>query len=639
MHMKYFRILFVSSCLLFSINLVGQSSSSIKLPNPKVQKLCNSFAKKWTERPAEIGIGFYAGKEGELYFYCTDEKWLKETLSNAVYRIAADLVVADDFACGKEVDDSKAYKGKILGMYNLPQLYKFKQKSEPGTFLARVGNIPGSYKSKDFEINLIAAFNTYLSYYLSYIDIPNYRWQLLDMPFYMSKPVKAADYVVDKSNTEAKILDEIKKDTISFSLPYAMEEKYDKTLIDSLYQINGLDSYHIHSITVSVETDISIEEKKAERMELNKAQDLIRYISKLNGVEFENIEIKVLQNFEAFKNAVKSTDHDYLSKVSKEAIIARLKDETVLNELRGVLREIRSTTVSVKVSSKDDRPDYLFAEDKSEFSNYLEQNNVEEALKLQGNIFEKIKQKTYPASYSAQLEIPKKAEFSLLANNQAVFNYFMQIKDGQYVENELKELVDLDPDNMELKYNLAVAQLINGLAKKDSSKLDRLNNDIASISASSVPSQMKQRLQLNYNLVMAELYMAHKNYSAKDSVLSTIYDTYTAVKMENKDVLSFAQFLTSYSSYDKAIGLIESRINASTKPDEELLYYYLNLRLFDDDFMASNKGLELIDKAMSVNKSRFCTLFESTKNGGASFQLKTEAGLGDAFCSKCQSNL
>ncbi|HEY1202571.1 MAG TPA: hypothetical protein VGE79_16395, partial [Niastella sp.] len=66
------------------------------------------------------------------------------------------------------------------------------------------------------------------------------------------------------------------------------------------------------------------------------------------------------------------------------------------------------------------------------------------------------------------------------------------------------------------------------------------------------------------------------------------------------------------------------------------LFYYLNLKLFDAEPLASAAVKKAALNAIVINGPRFCRFFNSIKKGGASFQLLGDNELRALYCESCR---
>lgn len=144
-----------------------------------------------------------------------------------------------------------------------------------------------------------------------------------------------------------------------------------------------------------------------------------------------------------------------------------------------------------------------------------------------------------------------------------------------------------------------------------------------------------QRMLVNYYILVSEWHMNREEYDAKDKTVDSVVHHYSELQLNDKELVSLARYLSAYSRMDEADSLLApraSRIDVS----ENLLLYYLNLKLFNPSFYETDQFESLVLNAVSINRKRFCKLFSSINKGGVSFQLLEYEVLRDMHCEYCK---
>ncbi|MBP6313319.1 MAG: hypothetical protein KA408_13675 [Flavobacteriales bacterium] len=139
---------------------------------------------------------------------------------------------------------------------------------------------------------------------------------------------------------------------------------------------------------------------------------------------------------------------------------------------------------------------------------------------------------------------------------------------------------------------------------------------------------------INLNIIWAELDMAKGDYSKKDTRMTYILKNYKSVPMEPTDHLSLAQYFASYANYDDAKAVISPYLS-DINVDENLLFYYLNLTIFDVEQTKKSSYRQTMLNAVNKNKPRFCALFDPISEGGVTFQLLDDPILSKTYCETC----
>lgn len=115
-----------------------------------------------------------------------------------------------------------------------------------------------------------------------------------------------------------------------------------------------------------------------------------------------------------------------------------------------------------------------------------------------------------------------------------------------------------------------------------------------------------------------------------------IYQTYVPLKLNDNDLVNLAKYFSHYSKFDWATTLLSSRVK-SIDASEDLLFYYLSLTIFNTRNTASVPYRTMMLNAVNQNRKRFCGLFNSSYEGGVSFQLLEDPNLKKTYCENCQA--
>ena len=129
--------------------------------------------------------------------------------------------------------------------------------------------------------------------------------------------------------------------------------------------------------------------------------------------------------------------------------------------------------------------------------------------------------------------------------------------------------------------------------------------------------------------------MGQYKYYAKDEAVKYIYLTYVDMQLSDEDMLVMAKFLSYYSQMKLSELLLEKRIH-QLNVNEDLLFYYLNLKLYHPAEFAQESVKKAVQNAIGINRKRYCRFFNAMGNGGASFQLLDYDVLRNIYCDNCK---
>jgi hypothetical protein len=272
---------------------------------------------------------------------------------------------------------------------------------------------------------------------------------------------------------------------------------------------------------------------------------------------------------------------------------------------------------------------------RKEFDKEVKSKDIETASNIQKVIFSKIITNKIPTTLITELEIPEKNEYGGLLNANTVYKYFLDEEDLVATYNDIKKLKSLIPNSKEVWYNYVALKFYIWLKALEQVDEQQFKNEILSLKQKGIPAPLVNRMMVNYNIILTEIYMYNRAYDKKNKTLKNIYYEYKNTQPSPSDLLSIAQYFVAYAKYDWAIKLLKPYIT-KVDVDEDLLFYYINLTIYDEKMIKNDGYKQILLNAIDVNTKRFCDMFNSIKNGGISFQLLKYEILKSNYCQSCE---
>jgi len=93
--------------------------------------------------------------------------------------------------------------------------------------------------------------------------------------------------------------------------------------------------------------------------------------------------------------------------------------------------------------------------------------------------------------------------------------------------------------------------------------------------------------------------------------------------------------LAYYANIEWAAELLDKKVRSITV-DEDLLFYYLNLTLINSSITKSDEYRTIMLNASTLNKKRYCNMFDSPEKNGVTFQLLEDEYLKKGYCEICK---
>lgn len=411
------------------------------------------------------------------------------------------------------------------------------------------------------------------------------------------------------------------------------KSNYSQKDIQPLYDSLQLTNFNIKSI--SIRSYSSIEGETVRNLELQqlRSESIINAIQAFQNPSITN-SISTSENWVEFLNDISGTPYDYLSKLSKNEIKEKLKNKKLSNELEPFLQKHRKAIIVLELQKKNKYKNLSEKELINAFNSSIIENNLEKAIEIQNSIFDKIGNYEINASSLNQLSIPHKSEFGTLLNKNAMCQYLYNETNIYETFLELQKLEKLLPKNEHIKYNLCAIKFKVWLLKAELIDPVEFKKQISALSKYDIHNRLIKRMLINYHIIMSETYMSAGDYANKDRSLRYIHSNYKYTTLTDADILSIAQYFSSYSKYDWATKLTSKRVK-NINVNEDLLFYYLNLTLRDRKLVKKSAYRTIMLNAININRDRYCIIFNSKRKRGASFQLLENAYLRDTYCENC----
>jgi uncharacterized protein YkwD len=607
---------------------VPANAYGIDYSNEKYDQKCTRCKEVMARKPQEVLYGLY-NMDGDIIFSINDPEYFFKIFQHSGDGIAVDIMSRDQYACGgkNKFAGSAIHKGYLLPPVYFKELKANSYQDENGNIYVKIGEVPDKLKSKEIELNMLLLQDKFLCIYNPFFDIPGSRWDLLDMGMFLDSAQKIKnnnDQITVTTYRELKFEIPFEKNVSEYS-PADIQPIYDSLKLDS-YTITKIDIRAYSSVEGTTERNIILQEKRA--------ASIVKALSEIQSEEIPQTT-SAKENWVEFYQDVPQTKYVHLARMSHEQIKVELKNETTSRKLEPMLSKHRKAVVFLTLERKSVF-NYTSPEKSVQlFNAALSTDDVETAMEIQQEVFDKIQDNKAPTDLMDKLELPNKKEFGLLLNNKAMLTYQLDSLRLRSSIDALLELEKLVPKSPEVKYNIVALELrawANGDAaifpNRLSQKIDRLANY-------GIHSRLITRMQINYNIIYSEYLMRDRKYKEKNRVISLINMKYRKLNLSNNDVLNLAQYFVSYNAYDLAIQLLHPHVT-KVDVDEDLLFYYLNLTIIDKKITAQTYYRTIMMNAVNINGERFCKLFNTFGKGGITFQLLDNLYLKKTYCESCQ---
>ncbi len=555
-----------------------------------------------------------------------DDGWFLKIMESKNDGVALDLVQKQQFQCDNisRFAGTWSHKGFLLPPLYRDELMKRKIIRSDGYVFIPVGKLPRGIRKEDAEANYILIDNKNVCAYTAIVNIDFHGWKLLESGLYYD--TLSADKMQEKYKELSKRL--------HFTIPFEKNKStYNPRDLKPMYDSLRMTDFAIRTISIKAFTSVEGTYERNEQLQRERAQSIV---SALQTFQSEKIEstITTSENWVEFLDDVVPVHRDWLA-LSKDEIKEKLKSPALLDQLEPVLRTHRKGIIEITLEKRLSYRESNPVELKKYFQQTLAERNMDEALYLQQIIFNKVERHELPDQYVHELEVPESLPCGSLLINQASFDFdhgFTTVIEAIAIFNKLDHLL---PDNALVQYNLCALKLRAWVATELVAERPALKDEIQGLLKKGIHPTLVKRLMMNYYIILSEKFDRQHKFADKDQALKFILNTYKSVPMTDDDLLNLAKYFSHYSRFDWAERVIEPRIKA-IDVSEDLVFYYLSLTIFETKHTREPAYRTTMLNAINGNRQRFCELFNTSGEGGISFQLLQDQYLKKTFCENCK---
>lgn len=611
--------------------VIAISQTSFPYADGRQSPSCTNCILLLKEAPKEVQFGIDIQPNGDIYFSMSNKEWFNKLFTDLRDGVGVDLVSKDQYDCrGRQSFTYGVTKGFTLPPVYLAELRKNLKDLGEGHLAVKVGQVPQSLSKKELEGNLLFIRGGLVCQSKNFADLPRIQWTLLPMGLYTDTVVNA-EPVTDTASATSPFY--IKK--LQFNIPFSKNKsEYNAADIKPLYDSLKLKDYSISSINIRAYSSVEGTEQANNLLQQQRAQSIVKALQQFQTPAIKN-NITTGENWIGFYNDIAQSPYKDMSSLSKPQVKTRLLDKVLLEQLEPYLSNHRKALITIYLNKKTGfertKTDSLL----QQFKKAIVQKKAGVASILQDAIFQRVADGLLPETFIDKLEVPREKIFSNLMNNQVTYKLLLDITDEAEALEDLKDIATYSSDNARVKYNICALTFRLWEYQPGYTDPAVLLKYIRDLPKAGIDPTLVKRMLINYNIVMCSVYNSQYKYAEKDSALQYIHENYAGLPLNDEDRLALAQYLSWYSQKGWAEELLTKRIH-DIDVSENLLFYYLNLKLFTpySFFEAPVKKAAL--NAISINKARFCRFFNSRDKGGSSFQLLDDLSLHSIYCENCR---
>lgn len=622
------------ACLYLLVTLLSASAvaQTVTIPDGRTTPACNACRELMKAKPKEVLFGIEVKDNGHVYFTMSNKDWFFKLFTAANDGVAVDLVLKEQYLCSSPaLSNAHLPKGRFLKPMYLADMKARMQVTRNGHISVDLGEIvPPALRNRECDGNMAIVKNGVICFYANFASIDRSLWELLPMGLYADTlvqretPVKGAvagPYYTRKTQITIPFL----KNKTTFN------DEDLKPLRDSLrlkgYHIKRMDIRAYSSVEGSTELNKALQEKRA--------ASIITGLQRLQPGIIES-HITTSENWVEFYRDIAGTAFDSLGEYDEEGVKELLMEKKNLTaKMEPVLKKHRKAVVDVYLDKNSGFETTSDTGLVTRFHSAVVRKDLDHAAMIQREVFERINGGRLPNEFMNRLEVPEEKEYLDLLVNNETYIHELGLKNDIQTLRSYQKLLAMDPNSTRARYNACALALgawknIEGFVNPDS-----LLHELQQLSMYKIPASLIKRMLVNYHIILSEVCMKKYAYDKKDSAVAFVVNNYIALHLNDNELLSLGKYLCYYGQFTQAQQILEKRAT-QINVNEDLLFYYLTLKLFDVASYDTDEFDKLVLNAVTINRKRFCQIFSSTIKGGAGFQLLDHATLKELHCSYCQ---
>ncbi len=594
--------------------------------------VCGEYTRLLAQKPREVLFGIHINNLHEVFFSITSREWFDKLFTGSEDGVAVDLVAKDQYSCGKQPPKNNIPKGHLLKPVYRNALLAGLPETKASPIYIKVGVLPEKLYNKELEGNLILVKNGVICFYTWFTDIDRSLWDILDMGLFTDTLVNNTRFTTEDKTT---IYTNTFTQKFRFLIPFrAADAIYDadsvaamnRILLQPGQKIKKIDIRAYSSVDGSEEVNIALQQKRAAVM--------VKLMQRMAGNKVVTT-VNAHANWLDFDDDLRNGPYHYLTKLPHAEVRKALKDRNLLTRLEKYLTRHRKAVITVYVDQKKTTALTDSTVILRSFRDAIARKDTGSAQSLLQEVYERIADNSLPAVFLNQLEIPGERSYSGLLADEAVYKYLLRLTNAEEALDELRKLRARDSINGKINYNICALSLRQWKLDTGYLKPAILLSNIRKLEQQGIHPSLVRRMLVNFHILLCEYYTAKSLYAAKDSALTFIRNNYAGLQLDDEGLVSLAKYFEYYSKDEWAEQALVNRAG-SIDAAENLLFYFVTLRMIHTEKPITDMVLRAIHNAMNINPQRFCTLFNSVNNGGSSFQLLNFDQLRAFYCERCQ---
>lgn len=619
--------------LFFSITSFGQSTYGLLSPqDPNNGTECKACINAFRKKPKEVRFAIKKDNQDNLFFEISHKQWLNILFKDDDDGFLIDIISKNKYDCSLETIETlqSGIEGTALPPIYAKKIKSGLKKQANGRFRVKVGSIPENLKNQELEFNLFFINDNYLCRYNKIYNLKSYDLELLDMGMYLDSISYNSNFKKPSDLSGYKI----KYKTLEFKIPFEKNKaKYSSEDIKPVYDSLNLTSFDIKKISIKAYSSVEGSLKRNIELQSQRAQSIADAMQQFQTPVIKT-SISATENWVEFLNDITGTKYAFLADLSQAEIKNKLRESNLNNDLEPYLKNHRKALITLELDKKDSYKKMASDQLLSLFQEKISSKELMEANTIQNVIFDRIQSNEISPDRITDLDVPLQKENIDFITKNTSFKYLLDARQGMISYNKLLEIDKSIPNNKKVKYNLCVLKFTIWQNDWEPIETKKLKQQILALKQYGISQVLIDRMLINFEILKAEAYMFEGDFKNKDKSTANIYSKYKDKLVRDSDFLNLANYFSLFANQEYSKNLLQNKVQ-DINVGEDLLFYYLNLTIIDDQLTQTKEYRAMMLNAYSKNSERFCNLFNALDKDGITFQLLENDFLRKTYCENC----
>ena len=560
---------------------------------------CSKFLERYPSIP-QLFSDVLKIKNNQVYLEYHSLPFVEELLSDASDAIAIDWVDQRQYKCGKGV---QLFPGTVAKGYlqkPLKKSFLFGQNlaDSIGELNVKLGNVPSFYSKDLTEPNLILIKDGVHCATVPFNKIESKKTEQVPIEFAVAGESTANEFQW--------------KDSILFTIP--------------LFP-NGFDS-------------LKRAESALDKLNFKiTSSDLVLQVSPIDQDALKNVENETLDKthiaWDSLQSFIENTYYQLeLAELNEEDKIAFLKEAQAEDEkLKEFLHELNTLQYAVKGEASVKLNEET-AEQLDLYRFFLDNNQIGPALFVQSKLLNKVRSGALNAKKLPQADPGQKSNTLAVINNQIVLESIMGAESygGNPIYLALFELYLINQREPEVSFNYHVAKLEYwSKHQREIKDMEGWLSDFKKIPAGQIAAEKYARAMMNYNLLAVDYFYDQGDFDKRRKCFTELMNWQGKGNLDSNEKLNLAKTLCYQDQFSSAIRLLKPDVQ-SEKVDEDVLFYFLQIAIYDNSQVSDSMYAGLMEKASKLFPESFCKFFTTSMIGKQSLE---NPRLNKLYCSVC----